>query len=58
MNVSGSAIFLDRFQRWQSYRADALLAAFAEYAHRFCVKIDIGNVERRQFAQAQPAAIK
>ena len=58
MNVGRRAISLDRLQRWQAYRADAFLAAFAEYAHRFCVKIDIGDIERSQFAQAQAAAVK
>jgi hypothetical protein len=49
---------LDRFQRWQTHRTDAFLAALAEYAHRLCVSINIGHIERSQFAQAQTAAVK
>ena len=57
MHVGRDSIFLDRFQCWQAHRADAFLAALAEYAHRLCVRIDLGHIERSQFAQAQAAAV-
>ena len=58
MHVGGRAITRDRFERGKTHRTNAFLPAFAEDAHRLGVKIDIGNIERRQFAQAQAAAVE
>src|ERR1044072_6451691 len=58
MDVGGRTIFLNRFERRRSDRADTFLPTFAKYPYRIRVKIDIGDVVRRKFAQSQSAAVE
>src|SRR5437899_4355196 len=58
MHVRRGAITRDRLQSRQTHRADPLLAAFAKYADRLCVRIDLRHVERSQFAKPQATAIE
>ena len=58
MDVRRRSIFLDRLQRRQTDRTDAFFAALTKYAYRLGVRINIGNIERSQFAQSQPAAVE
>ena len=58
MHVRHRAITRDRFERRKTNRTNAFFTAFAEDPYRLGVKIDIGNIEIRQFAQAQTAAVK
>jgi hypothetical protein len=58
VHVRRGAVTRDRLQRRQADGTHPLLATFPEYTHRFCVKIDIGYVERCEFAQSQAAAVE
>jgi hypothetical protein len=58
MHVRRDAITRNRLQCRQTHRADPLFAAFAEYADRLCVRVDLSHVEPSQFAQPQAAAVE
>jgi hypothetical protein len=58
MDIGSGAIARGCFQCGQADWTDAFLAAFAEYAHRLGVKIDIGHIEPSQFTQSQTAAVE
>jgi hypothetical protein len=58
MHIRRDAITRARLQSRQTHRADPFFAAFAEYADRLCVRIDVSHVERSQFAQPQAAAVE
>src|SRR5437667_10872297 len=58
MHVRRGAETRDRLQRRQAYGTYPLLATFAEYTDRFCVKSDVGHIERGEFAQSQAAAVE
>src|SRR6266536_6543472 len=58
MHVRRGAVTRDRLQRRQAHGTHPLLATFAEHTDRFRVKIDMGHVERGEFAQSQAAAVE
>src|SRR5215475_5364206 len=58
MHICRNAIARDRLKSRETYRADSLFAAFAEYADGLCVRIDVSHVERSHFAQSQATAVE
>ena len=58
MHIGRRAITRNRLQSRRTHRADAFLSSFAENADRFRVNVEIADVQRGQFAQAQTTAVE